>query len=59
MNRVKLVKAFVSTVLIAGLWVISVNVYLFNRQEAIPNVTSQLQLGPPAVRNFNFRRHKC
>jgi len=40
MNRVKLVKAFVSTVLIAGLWVISVNVYLFNRQEAIPNLTS-------------------
>ena len=47
MNRVKLLKAFATTVVMAGLWVISVIVYLFNRQEVIPNVTSlQYQLKP-------------
>ena len=40
MNRVKPVKAFAIGVLTVGLWVILVIVYLFSRQETIPNVTS-------------------
>lgn len=40
MNRVKLVKAFLIGVLALGLWVILIVVYLFSRQEIIPNVTS-------------------
>ena len=40
MNRVKLLKAFATTVLMAGLWVISVMFYLFSRQEVIPNAMS-------------------
>ena len=47
MNRVKLLKVFITTVLMAGLWVISVIVYLFSRQEVIPIVTFlQYQLKP-------------
>ena len=40
MNCVKPVKAFVIGVLTVGLWVILAVVYLFSRQETIPNVTS-------------------
>jgi len=40
MNRVKPVKALVIGALTVGLWVTLVVVYLFSRQETIPNVTS-------------------
>ena len=49
MNRAKLLRAFDTTVLMAGLWVISVTVYLFGRQEVIPNVMS-LQYQPKPER---------